>query len=643
MINNLKPDISARRTERGPTGAQGSGIGKPGASAKSGGTDFADQLFGARNGGNEGLDRNEPIQKPGREIGRKSDREGGGSIERESVPSKPTNLRAGSSEAKPVKKRAREEDDPVSQRTDGVSTSLPNPIVNEAKPRATDGSDAETVQELEGKSSARMTSAKSDVVLPDFFSQTAIGPAAAAAKLAPPADGASERELDPATANLIESMQGEQTQVRTEAIETFVRRMQTEVGVPPQKILESFALMDEKALMAPPEESMKQFIENLELPTEKTAQATTLYRDLVATTGQAALSERLIGMDQGVSFDVLSRRDETLRKLDRTLTDMNDAFFRSEGATPDKAAEALERMNAEIDRLVRGDRGADGELEVQGALAAAGAGSVAGSSAGSTSTGSGGGSSSDSWKSQASEVAAKSGKDVRSIAAEQDGFTLGSSGDKVAELGGDQVASFSVPGQSSSQSSVVAGPSAMMLGRPQATSQEEQENVRELMRQAQVMLKRGGGEMSMELKPEGMGQVKLKVSVVDGNVNVQMLTESESAKSLLEKGLGELKANLASHQLKVDTLRVDVGQDIQKQMDQNSGQQNQQREQARQFAQDFMGSFRDDRQQFRDGLVGTPGLRGYGRAQRRAAMEPEPVVASQARKSDGAKRLNLVA
>ncbi|MCM2280736.1 MAG: flagellar hook-length control protein FliK [Bdellovibrionaceae bacterium] len=190
-------------------------------------------------------------------------------------------------------------------------------------------------------------------------------------------------------------------------------------------------------------------------------------------------------------------------------------------------------------------------------------------------------------------------------------------------------------------------PAAMILESPQATIEQKQENINEIIRQAQVIMKRGGGEMKLQLQPEGLGQVNLKVLVQDGQVNVQMMTENDSAKKLLENGLNDLKAQLAAHKLHVETLKVDMQADAgMKKFEQNLNDAN--REQARQFASDFMGQFRDERQNFFSNFMDRPNLKGYGRAQKRAPVEPTPVdgttTASQrGRTGDNSRRLNLVA
>jgi flagellar hook-length control protein FliK len=169
------------------------------------------------------------------------------------------------------------------------------------------------------------------------------------------------------------------------------------------------------------------------------------------------------------------------------------------------------------------------------------------------------------------------------------------------------------------------------------------ENAQDVIRNAQLLLQKGGGEMKMQLKPEGVGEVHLKVQVKDGQVAVQMLTESDSAKKLLESGLDDLKTSLAANKLHVDALKIEVGTEMAKQRFEQS-QQDASREQARQMAQDFMGQFRQDREAFRQGFTDGSGLRSYGAPRRPAPPEMEGVTASGANtKSASNRRLDLVA
>lgn len=191
----------------------------------------------------------------------------------------------------------------------------------------------------------------------------------------------------------------------------------------------------------------------------------------------------------------------------------------------------------------------------------------------------------------------------------------------------------------------------MMLAEPTMTPEQRQDNINEIIRQAQVIVKEGGGEMKMELRPEGIGHVHLKVMVQDGKVDVQMLTESDSAKKLLESGLDDLKLQLAANKLQVETMKVEAGADAAfKKFEQSMGDQ--QREQARQFASDFMGQFRDERQSFFSNYMDRGGnSRGYrSDSRKRGNVDPTQVdgvvqanSTSNGRESNGNRRLNLVA
>jgi flagellar hook-length control protein FliK len=437
------------------------------------------------------------------------------------------------------------------------------------------------------------------------------------------------------TVDLLESMQKEQAQTRIQALVDFMTGMEQELGVQPERIVDAFSQLADESLLASPQDVADEFVANLGLPPSQEARAAELYQEMVGATQDAMMSEKLAGLGEGVNFRVTSSREESLSRLNQALDQMNQNFFVS--SAPVKLT--AEDMEAKLAQLVQA-----GQLEK--GLADAGAGS-------------------DDSEGLFMKGSALSGLGAMGSAAssENAGAFMESSGGNGSSSGGNESFDSSSlhaeaslePGSLTTEfSSVIqnaapgggpqaaVGPEAMMMVRPQATEQDEQANLRELMRQAQVVLRKGGGEMQMELRPEGMGQVKLKVSVDDGQVNVSMLTESDAAKRLLEKGLNELKANLAAHQLKVDTLRVEVGSEIQKQMDQN---QEFSREQARQFAGDFMGQFREERQAFRQGMMESSGLRSYSRKFDRPGMESEAMARSMAsmKSTSGSRRLDLVA
>jgi len=532
----------------------------------------------------------------------------------------------------------------------------------------------------------------------EAFAQPRTAGAELAALRQPVAFEAAAKSEEPVSA--LENVGAEQGQVRRRAMQEFMTQMQSEFGISPQKIVEAFSRLDEQTLTRPPEESTRQFLATLEVPPSKQVRASELYNTMVRATGEAALNEKIAGSEQGVKMTVLSPRDEALRKLNEAIDQLNDSFalrdqpqVTSMAAPLDsslKAQRALEQMNLELAKMERGPRGDGaspmaglnqgqtvedddsamaGLLESMGSDAgatvspsmagavaapfASGAGGESASSMGRQFGRDGGGSASpqsseSNFATQmrkgapSAEAAKPNGKKVETEAG--DGHVSAKNAD--ASLAGAETQTAPIEGKAAA-----AGPAGMMIQRPTPSAQDEQANVKELIRQAQLAIKKGGGEIKMDLKPEGIGQLHLKVSVENGQVNVQMLTDNDASKRLLEKGLHELKSNLAAHELKVDNMKVDVGQELKKHMDNGHEQA---REQTRQFAADVMSQFRDERQAFRDGFMQNQGWRQFGRnygqteTGRGGAGSPDTSVAGgnsreRARRAGSSGRLDLVA
>lgn len=175
---------------------------------------------------------------------------------------------------------------------------------------------------------------------------------------------------------------------------------------------------------------------------------------------------------------------------------------------------------------------------------------------------------------------------------------------------------------------------------------DHEANVQQVLSQAQYLIKRGGGEVNVQMNPEGLGQINMKVLVQDGKVNVQMATETAEAKKAIESSLSELRSGLAAHKLSVDHVKVDVvastNTDNNSRNDTNMNQ-NPQRDSARQFWNQFQDNFgnRGARESFFDG----PALKNYRQGTRPEALQPMgPSTASVRATEDGrGSGLNLVA
>lgn len=184
----------------------------------------------------------------------------------------------------------------------------------------------------------------------------------------------------------------------------------------------------------------------------------------------------------------------------------------------------------------------------------------------------------------------------------------------------------------------------------QADPSENQANVRQIMSQAQYLIKKGGGETKIQMAPEGIGQVHLKLAVHEGKVNLEMSAETKEAKKLIESSIGDLKSQLSQHNLTVDKVKVDVGNQLAND-NRNSDSQNQQRQmdmrqdQSRDQARNFWNEFHSG-QERRQAFIESPGIRAYGGSPKVQPLTPTSPGAAVQRASAGSGKgrgLNLVA
>lgn len=105
------------------------------------------------------------------------------------------------------------------------------------------------------------------------------------------------------------------------------------------------------------------------------------------------------------------------------------------------------------------------------------------------------------------------------------------------------------------QTSGTAGAAA--TAKPAAeTDSSIDANVREVMNQARYLVTAGGGEMTVKMTPEGMGEVNLKVMLDNGKINIEMNAQDKHVKKMLEESLSDLKSSLASHQMRVEHVKI---------------------------------------------------------------------------------------
>lgn len=139
-----------------------------------------------------------------------------------------------------------------------------------------------------------------------------------------------------------------------------------------------------------------------------------------------------------------------------------------------------------------------------------------------------------------------------------------------------------------------------------AQEQELPSSVKAAMDQAQYLIKKGGGEMTVQMSPEGLGELHVRVVLHEGRAQVSLLAETPEAKKIIENSASELRNHLQSQKISLEGLRVDLvgsaGSDLGLQSQtssqgQQSGAQGQpnlgqnQRDSTQQFWNNFQENF----------------------------------------------------
>jgi flagellar hook-length control protein FliK len=163
------------------------------------------------------------------------------------------------------------------------------------------------------------------------------------------------------------------------------------------------------------------------------------------------------------------------------------------------------------------------------------------------------------------------------------------------------------------------------------------ENFDEVIQKASYMAKDGGGEMKIQLRPDGLGQVDLKVTVNNGTVNVEMIAENAETKKLLEGGLDSLKHSLSSGKVNVEAIKVDIGNNLRNEMSQQGF--NQDADQARQF----MNDFRQENNSRRDGMNDLGILAERARDRVQSKTQDVKTSSTNTNPKTGSGRLHVVA
>lgn len=80
----------------------------------------------------------------------------------------------------------------------------------------------------------------------------------------------------------------------------------------------------------------------------------------------------------------------------------------------------------------------------------------------------------------------------------------------------------------------------------------------QIVDKAKVMVKQNLSEMKLDLKPEFLGRMTIKVMVEEGVVTARFITDSPQVKQMLESNLNTLRQNLEMNGIKVEKTEVNV-------------------------------------------------------------------------------------
>lgn len=164
-------------------------------------------------------------------------------------------------------------------------------------------------------------------------------------------------------------------------------------------------------------------------------------------------------------------------------------------------------------------------------------------------------------------------------------------------------------------------------------NQAKQEAIQNIVNNAQMLAQKGGGEMKLTLRPDHLGEIQLKVALEGSRVDVQMVTERNDVKKMIEQGVQELRNGLAQHNLSMEKLDVSVS-------DKNAGsfQRGQPDFSA---ARDFANQFHQQQQSRREQMFDMPGIRSMPHHNRPASTLMTASAAPRQGSSSG--KLNVVA
>jgi flagellar hook-length control protein FliK len=81
----------------------------------------------------------------------------------------------------------------------------------------------------------------------------------------------------------------------------------------------------------------------------------------------------------------------------------------------------------------------------------------------------------------------------------------------------------------------------------------------ELLRASTMVLRDGGGEIRLVLKPESLGSVRIRMNVVDNSIDGKIIVDNSAVKQIFDGNIDALKRALTAEGFQMGSLQVSVG------------------------------------------------------------------------------------
>ena len=106
----------------------------------------------------------------------------------------------------------------------------------------------------------------------------------------------------------------------------------------------------------------------------------------------------------------------------------------------------------------------------------------------------------------------------------------------------------------------IATPKAAEVAPLEIPEVEITEIIQQIVHRVEIDMKEGKSEMRIQLMPENLGDVLVRISMDKGNLSAKVVTENAQIKELIDQNLDQLRINLGEKGINVSSLEVSVDQ-----------------------------------------------------------------------------------